>query len=257
MIRKLAINSYRSAIDTNIRLDVRTVIPIGILAGGLGTRISEETQDKPKPMVEINGLPILGHLINSLKVKGAERFYVAVGYKGDVIDNWVNVSGMSDFVKVIETGLSSMTGLRVKRLLESLEGDRMIITYGDGLANISLSKLLDFHSRHGKLATVTAVRPPARFGHVEIVGDQVVKFNEKLQSDEGWINGGYFVLNKSISNYVVDDSLPFEVEALPALAREGNLMAYKHNGFWKPMDTLRDKIELELLARQDSIPWLD
>lgn len=233
------------------------MIPIGILAGGHGTRISEETQYKPKPMVEINGLPILGHLINSLKVKGAERFYVAAGYKGDVIDNWVNESGMSDYVKVIDTGITSMTGLRVKKLLEKLDGDRMLITYGDGLANISLRELIDFHSQHGKLATVTAVRPPARFGHVEIIGDQVVRFNEKHQNDEGWINGGYFVLNKSISNYVVDDSLPFEVEALPTLAREGNLMAYKHGGFWKPMDTLRDKHELEKLARQESIPWLD
>lgn len=233
------------------------MIPIGILAGGLGTRISEETHDKPKPMVEINGLPILGHLIHSLRVKGAEIFYVAVGYKGDVIADWVKDSGMSDFVKVIDTGISSMTGLRVKQLLEKIEEERMLITYGDGLANISLRSLLDFHTQHGKLATVTAVRPPARFGHVEIIGDQVVKFNEKLQGDEGWINGGYFVLNKSISNYIVDDSLPFEVEALPTLAREGNLMAFKHNGFWKPMDTLRDKNELETLARQDSLPWLD
>jgi len=230
---------------------------VGILAGGLGTRISEETQDKPKPMVLINGVPILGHLIQSLRVKGAENFIVAVGYKGNVIEDWINRSGMSDFVKVLDTGHFSMTGLRVKKLLEYFDGDRMMITYGDGLANISLRKLIDFHSQHGKLATVTAVRPPARFGHVEIIGDQVVRFNEKLQNDEGWINGGYFVLNKSISNYVVDESLPFEVEALPTLAREGNLMAYKHHGFWKPMDALRDKHELETLARQESIPWLE
>jgi glucose-1-phosphate cytidylyltransferase len=233
------------------------VLTVGILAGGLGTRISEETQDKPKPMVLINGIPILGHLIQSLRVKGAENFLVAVGYKGNVIEDWINVSGMSDFVKVLDTGVSSMTGLRVKKLLEYFDGDRMMITYGDGLANVSLSELFDFHSQHGKLATVTAVRPPARFGHIELENDKVIKFNEKLQSDEGWINGGYFVLEKSVYDFIVDDSLPFEVEALPTLAKEGNLMAYRHAGFWKPMDTLRDKNELENLARQKSLPWLE
>ena len=230
---------------------------MGILAGGLGTRISEETQDKPKPMVLINGIPILGHLIQSLRVKGAENFLVAAGYKGNVIEDWINMSGMSDFVKVLETGASSMTGLRVKKLLDYFDGDRMLITYGDGLANVSLSDLFYFHSQHRKLATVTAVRPPARFGHIELENDKVVKFNEKLQSDEGWINGGYFVLEKNVYDFIVDDSLPFEVEALPALAKEGNLMAYRHAGFWKPMDTLRDKNELESLARQKSVPWLE
>ena len=233
------------------------MLTVGILAGGLGTRISEETQDKPKPMVLINGIPILGHLIQSLRAKGAENFLIAVGYKGNIIEDWINVSGMSDFVKVLDTGASSMTGLRVKKLLEYFDGDRMMITYGDGLANVSLSELFDFHSQHGRLATVTAVRPPARFGHIELENDKVIKFNEKLQSDEGWINGGYFVLEKSVYDFIVDDSLPFEVEALPTLAKEGNLMAYRHAGFWKPMDTLRDKNELENLARQKSLPWLE
>ena len=233
------------------------MITIGILAGGLGTRISEESQGKPKPLVEINGVPILGHLINSLKAKGAQKFYIAVGYKGHLIEHWVNQSGLSGQVKVIETGEYSMTGLRVKKLLEISGEDRMLVTYGDGLANVSIQKLLNFHSAHGKLATVTAVHPPPRFGHVEIQGDHVVNFNEKSQTDEGWINGGYFILENRVAEFIVDESKPFEVEALPNLARKGNLMAYKHNGFWKPMDTLRDKNDFEILAQQETLPWLE
>lgn len=229
---------------------------MGILAGGLGTRISEETQDKPKPMVSINGIPILGHLIDSLRIKGAEHFYIAAGYKGDVITSWVNEQGMSSTVKIIDTGEDSMTGFRVKQLLDITDVDRMLITYGDGLANISLEKLMDFHLNHGKLATVTAVHPPARFGHVDLRGDKVESFNEKDKKNEGWINGGYFILERKVREYVIDESLPFEVEALPALAKEGNLMAYRHEGFWKPMDTLRDKFELETLAREPSVPWM-
>jgi len=233
------------------------MLPVGILAGGLGTRISEETQDKPKPMVEINGTPILGHLLNALRAKGAERFNIAVGYKGRVIEEWVSRSGLSQQVKILDTGVSSMTGLRVKKLLEHCDEDRMLVTYGDGLANVSIRNLVNFHSAHGKLATVTAVHPPARFGHIEIQGNRVLKFNEKLQSDEGWINGGYFILEKKVSEYIVDESQPFEIEALPQLAREGQLMAFKHHGFWKPMDTLRDKNELESLAQKNTLPWLE
>ena len=232
------------------------MITVGILAGGLGTRISEETQDKPKPMVSINGIPILGHLIDSLRIKGAEHFYIAAGYKGDVIKSWINEQGMSSTVKIIDTGEDSMTGFRVKQLLDVTDVDRMLITYGDGLANISLEKLMDFHLNHGKLATVTAVHPPARFGHVNLRGDKVESFNEKDKKNEGWINGGYFILERKVREYVIDESLPFEVEALPALAKEGNLMAYRHEGFWKPMDTLRDKFELETLAREPSVPWM-
>lgn len=231
-------------------------IVVGILAGGLGSRISEETRDKPKPMVELNGLPILGHLINSFSARGVKRFIVAAGYKGYVVENWVRDSGLSNRVEVINTGETSMTGFRVKMLLEKVGEERMLITYGDGLANVSLRNLLAFHKSHGKLATVTAVRPPARFGHIEIIDSSVVSFNEKLQSDEGWINGGFFVLERAVTSYIKDDSLPFEVEALPKLAKEGNLMAFKHHGFWKPMDTLRDKLELENLARQDPLPWM-
>ena len=232
------------------------MITVGILAGGLGTRISEETQDKPKPMVSINGIPLLGHLIDSLRIKGAEHFYIAAGYKGDVIKSWINELGMSSTVKIIDTGEDSMTGFRVKQLLDITDVDRMLITYGDGLANISLEKLMDFHLNHGKLATVTAVHPPARFGHVNLQGDKVKSFNEKDKKNEGWINGGYFILERKVRDYVVDESLPFEVEALPTLAKEGNLMAYRHEGFWKPMDTLRDKFELESLAREPSVPWM-
>lgn len=233
------------------------MLAVGILAGGLGTRISEETHDKPKPMVEINGTPILGHLLKSLTAKGANTFYIAVGYKGEVIEEWIKKSQFSHQVKVVQTGLSSMTGIRVRKLIETSGEDRMLITYGDGLANISIRKLCEFHAAHGKLATVTAVHPPARFGHIEMQGDRVIKFNEKLQSDEGWINGGYFILENRVRDYIVDETKPFEVEALPQLAREGNLMAFKHNGFWKPMDTLRDKKELESLAQQSILPWLE
>ena len=232
------------------------MITVGILAGGRGTRISEETQDKPKPMVLINGIPILGHLIDSLRVKGAEKFCIAVGYKGDVIESWVNEKGMSATVKIIDTGEDSMTGFRVKKLLSSTDDERMLITYGDGLSNVSLEKLIKFHLNHGKLATVTAVHPPARFGHVNLRGDKVESFNEKDKINEGWINGGYFILERKVRDYVVDESLPFEVEALPTIAKEGNLMAYRHEGFWKPMDTLRDKFELESLAREPKVPWM-
>lgn len=229
---------------------------VGILAGGLGTRISEETYDKPKPMVKINDYPILGHLINSLKLQGVEKFYIATGYKGEVIESWIIDSGLSGYVEAINTGISSMTGFRVKSLLECSGAARMMVTYGDGLANVNLSKLFQFHSNHGRPATITVVHPPARFGHVEMLGDRVISFNEKPQSAEGWINGGYFVLEKQVQNYILDDALPFESDALPKLANANSLMAYKHEGFWKPMDTLRDKLELETLAKQDPVPWL-
>jgi glucose-1-phosphate cytidylyltransferase len=207
-------------------------------------------------MVRINGIPILGHLIYSLQRQGIEKFYVAVGYKGEVIKSWVAGEGLSHRVEIVETGLNSSTAYRVQQLLQVADVEQMLVTYGDGLSDLSVKRLLFFHDEHGKLATVTAVHPPARFGHLSINEDRVTSFNEKQQVDEAWISGGYFILERKVKNYIVDVECPFEVGALPQLAREGNLMAYKHNGFWKPMDTLRDKNELEILAKGKLVPWL-
>ncbi len=251
-----------------------------ILAGGLGTRISEETNDKPKPMVLIDDKPILWHLMNIFSTQGYEEFVLALGYRGDVIKRWLldlndlagNItidtlkkkvhhlqadSELSWTVTAIETGLNTQTGGRIAQCMRAFPGERIIATYGDGLANINIKKLLAFHESHGKLATVTAVRPPARFGYLEIQGDRVANFGEKNQADAGWINGGFFVLEPEVVNYVKADSEPFESGALPRLVAEGQLMAYHHEDFWQPMDTLREKQELAKLALLDLPPWLN
>ena len=251
-----------------------------ILAGGLGTRISEETNDKPKPMVLIDDKPILWHLMNIFSTQGYEEFVLALGYRGDVIKRWLldlndlagNItidtlkkkvhhlqadSELSWKVTAIETGLNTQTGGRIAQCMRAFPGERVIATYGDGLANVDIKKLLTFHESHGKLATVTAVRPPARFGYLDIQGDRVVNFGEKNQADAGWINGGFFVLEPEVANYVKADSEPFESGALPRLVAEGQLMAYHHEDFWQPMDTLREKQELTKLALLDLPPWLN
>jgi glucose-1-phosphate cytidylyltransferase len=227
-----------------------------ILAGGLGTRISEETIDKPKPMVTIDGKPILWHIMSIYAKQGLIDFVVATGYKGEVISEWVH-SLISDWkISVIDTGLETQTGGRIKKCMETIPGERILATYGDGVGNINVKKLVSFHERHGKLATLSAVRPPARFGYLGIANSQVVHFGEKNQSDAGWVNGGYFVLDSQVSNYIESDSEPFEVGALPRLAEAGELMAYEHYGFWQPMDTLREKQDLEKLAKDGNPPWL-
>ena len=250
-----------------------------ILAGGLGTRISEETNDKPKPMVLIDDKPILWHLMNIFGTQGFDEFVLALGYRSDVIKRWLlDLKDLSGDIKIdtlnkkvshldqsselswkvtaLETGLNTQTGGRILRCMKANPGETVIATYGDGLANVSIKKLLDFHKSHGKLATVTAVRPPARFGYLEIDGDKVVNFGEKNQSDAGWINGGFFVLEPEVVNYIKGDFEPFEVGALPQLASEGNLMSYQHSGFWQPMDTLREKQDLARFAEQNPPPWL-
>ena len=250
-----------------------------ILAGGLGTRISEETESKPKPMVLIDDKPILWHLMNIFSQQGHNEFVLALGYRSEVIKRWLldlneldgniiidtaskkvhylNVSAQNAWnVTALETGLTTQTGGRIAQCMKAFPGERIIATYGDGLANVSIDKLLKFHESHGKLATVTAVRPPARFGHLHVDGDQVTHFGEKNQSDEGWINGGFFVLEPEVANLVLNDSEPFEVGALPRLAEQGQLMAYHHDQFWQPMDTLRERNDLAEFAKQNPPPWL-
>ena len=251
-----------------------------ILAGGLGTRISEETNDKPKPMVLIDDKPILWHLMNIFGSQGFDEFVLALGYRGDVIKRWLlDLNDLSGDIKIdtlnkqvshldqnselswkvtaLETGLNTQTGGRIRRCMNANSGETVIATYGDGLANVSIKKLIQFHKNHGKLATVTAVRPPARFGYLDIDGTQVVNFGEKNQSDAGWINGGFFVLEPEVANYIKGDLEPFESGALPQLASEGQLMAYHHESFWQPMDTLREKQDLAKFAEQDPPPWLE
>ena len=234
-----------------------------IIAGGLGTRISEETDDKPKPMVLINGQPILWHLMNIFSLQGFNDFVISTGYKSEVIEKWVSKNKIldSNFEKMnidtLDTGLHTQTGGRISEVMKILPNERVVATYGDGLANVSIKKLLDFHTRHGKLATVTAVRPPARFGYMKIEENMVTHFGEKNQSDEGWINGGFFVLEPQVADYVKSLDEPFESGALVRLANESNLMAYHHESFWQPMDTLREKRELERDALLDIPPWLN
>ena len=234
-----------------------------IIAGGLGTRISEETHDKPKPMVLINGQPILWHLMNIFSLQGFNDFIISTGYKSDVVEKWVGRNEILDSnfkkmnVKIINTGLNTQTGGRITEVIKALPEERVIATYGDGLANISIKKLLEFHASHGKLATVTAVRPPARFGYMKIENNKVTHFGEKQQSDEGWINGGFFVLSSKVVDYVESLHEPFETGALVKLANESNLMAYHHKGYWQPMDTLREKRELEKEASLETPAWLN
>ena len=232
---------------------------IVILAGGLGTRISEETENKPKPMVLLNEKPILWHLMNVFSKQGYKDFVLALGYKQEVARSWVQSFNNTEnwTIDAFDTGLETQTGGRIKRCMQKYPGQRLLITYGDGLANVSIQKLLDFHLSHGQLATVTAVRPPARFGYLHIEEKKVTKFGEKIQSDEGWINGGFFILEPQVIDYINSDSDLFETSSLPDLAQSGELMAFQHDGFWKPMDTLREKNELEDLSRQTLPPWLN
>lgn len=231
-----------------------------ILAGGFGTRISEETDLIPKPMVQIGDLPILSHIMNYYKKYGHTDFIVALGYKAEVIREYFNKDsavqlhqGMN--INLIDTGLETSTGGRIK-LLEKFLDEEFMLTYGDGLSNVRIDRLLEHHERFKKIATVTAVRPPARFGTIEISNGMVSKFAEKDPQDAGWINGGFFCLNKRICEFIHDENISFESEPLNALVAINELSAFEHDGWWQPMDTLRDKRTLESLWKKGEAPWL-
>ena len=217
-----------------------------ILAGGLGTRISEYTKTIPKPMIPINKVPILIHIINYYRKYGFNEFYIAVGYKSKIIKDYFKKKKIRNCkINIIDTGLKTMTGGRLKRLSRFLKKEAFLMTYGDGLSNVNLERLIKFHKKRKKLMTLTAVRPPARFGAIKIVNNNVKYFKEKSNLDEGWINGGFFVIEPEIFKYIKGDKTYLERSPLEKIASMGNLSAFKHHGFWQCMDTLRDKEILE------------
>lgn len=250
---------------------------VAILAGGAGTRLAEETDIRPKPMVEIGGMPILWHIMMHYHHHGYRDFAVALGYKGEYIKRWFadyctlngsmtlhvptggvkrhDTSAPGWSVDLVETGQSTLTGGRIKRLLPWMNGERFMLTWGDGLSDVNLHKLLAYHKSHGKIATMTAVRPPARYGHIEFDGDRVVEFTEKPQTAEGWINGAFFILEPGVADYLDGDDVMFEHSPLQRLATDGQLMAYRHDSFWQCMDTLREKHILQKIWDSGQAPW--
>ena len=226
-----------------------------LLAGGYGTRLSEYTDTIPKPMVEVGGKPILWHIMKSYAKFDYNNFIVALGYKGHILKKYFSNINENWNIQLIETGEDSMTGGRVKRLQNLVGNETCMLTYGDGLSNIDFNQLLSFHKKHGKLVTVTAVRPPARFGAIQINEDRVTSFKEKTHMDEGWINGGFFVIEPGFFNFIKDDKTYLEKEPLEMAANKKELFAYKHEGFWQCMDTKRDKDNLEK-AFSKGAPWL-
>ena len=248
-----------------------------LLAGGLGTRIREETEFRPKPMVEVGGRPMLWHIMHLYATHGLTEFVLALGYKAEVIrEYFLSYHAVARDVSVrlvdgqttthgearedwtlhlIDTGGATQTGGRIRRLRKWIGEEPFCLTYGDGLSDVDIGRLVAFHRAHGKLATVTAVRPPARFGGLELVGDQVQSFTEKSQINEGWINGGFFVLEPRVLDYIAGDGTLWEHEPLERLARDGELCAFRHEGFWQPMDTLRDLRSLETLWASGAPPW--
>jgi len=236
----------------SLELKIKTII----LAGGLGTRISEETTEKPKPMVLIGEKPILWHIMKIYALQGFNDFVVAGGYKVELIQEWAVKLDEPWNISVVDTGLQTQTGGRIKRCMEKFPDDRFFVTYGDGVGNIDLLKLLNFHIDQKRLATVTAVRPPARFGVLKIDSGLVTNFGEKNQADAGWINGGFFVLENSVLDYIVDDADFFETNALPTLASRQQLSAFQHQGYWQPMDTLREMNILKEQCKYPNVPWL-
>lgn len=227
-----------------------------ILAGGYGTRISEETDSKPKPMITIGTKPMLEHIMNMYALFGFNDFVIAAGYKSESIFDWVEHFKSNYNIEVLDTGLDTHTGGRIKQCMNFIGKSRVFVTYGDGLGNVNITKLLEFHTLHGKLASVTAVRPPARFGQLTLEGNRVTEFGEKQHSDGGWINGGFFVLEPDVQDWIVDDLDAFESTTLPRLAKSDELRAFQHHGFWQPMDTLREKNELEKLWSTGNPPWM-
>jgi glucose-1-phosphate cytidylyltransferase len=250
---------------------------VGILAGGHGTRLAEETEVKPKPMVEIGGKPILWHIMMIYAQYGYKEFVIALGYKGEIIKRYMlDYSALSSDLTVnlgngdrilhknskldlkaqlIDTGLHTQTGGRIKRLAPFMGDGTFMLTWGDGLSDINLHDLLAFHRSHGKLATLTAVRPPARYGHLRLNGNVIEEFSEKPQTGEGWINGAFFVLEPEVFDYIERDDTQWEKEPLENLAKDGQLMAYRHKSFWQCMDTLREKYILQRYWDSGKAPW--
>jgi len=248
-----------------------------ILAGGVGSRLAEETTIRPKPMVEIGGLPILWHIMGHYAHFGFDEFVVALGYKGEEIKRYFadrcslvgdlevdlgkgNVTARGGArpdwkIELIETGAETQTGGRIKRLQPHSGGGTFMLTWGDGVSDIDIDALVRFHRGHGKLCTMTAVRPPARFGHIELEDDAIIEFSEKPQTGEGWINGAFFVCEPGVFEYIDGDATAWEREPLERLAKDGQLMAYRHDAFWQCMDTLRDKQHLQALWESGLAPW--
>jgi glucose-1-phosphate cytidylyltransferase len=249
-----------------------------ILAGGRGTRLAEETAVRPKAMVQVGGRPILWHILKHYGAHGFHEFVIALGYKGEAVKQYllecrwldadIRVAVQSGEVSIlgetarepwtvdlVDTGPDTMTGGRIRRLAPFLGGRTFMMTWSDGVSDVDLRALLAFHRSHGRLATLTAVHPPARFGHLELDGDRIVEFSEKPQAREGWINGAFFVLEPGVLDYIDGDDTVWEHAPLQRLARDGELMAYRHTGFWQCMDTLRDRMLLEKLWSEGSPPW--
>ena len=250
---------------------------VAILAGGAGTRLAEETEVKPKPMVEIGGRPILWHIMKHYRHHGFDEFVIALGYRGEYIKRWaVDFASLQGDITVslgdanvavhegerddwtmalVDTGQQTQTGGRIKRLAPYLGDGTFMLTWGDGVSDVNLRDLLEFHRSHGKLATMTAVRPPARYGHLQLDGPKVTEFSEKPQAQEGWINGAFFVLEPAVLEYIDGDATVWEHEPLERLARDGQLIAYRHESFWQCMDTLREKVLLEKWWESGNPPW--
>ena len=226
-----------------------------ILAGGYGTRISEESHLLPKPMIEIGGKPILWHIMKIYSTYKIDDFIICLGYKGEKIKEYFGQFDSELWnIQLIDTGVDSMTGGRLKRVQDKID-NTFCVTYGDGLSDINLNDLISFHKEKKSLATLTAIHPPERFGVLNLSGDYVTEFHEKHAGESSWINGGFFVLEPEIFDYLQDDSTVFEKTPLETLAKEQKLTAFKHNGFWHPMDTQRDKNQLEKLWTSGKVPW--
>ena len=250
---------------------------VAILAGGAGSRLAEETDVKPKAMVEIGGQPIIWHIMRHYAHFGFKEFVIALGYKGEILKKYiVDYSSLNSnlivnlrtgevktnggykpdwTIELVDTGISTLTGGRIKRLAPHINNETFMLTWCDGLSDVNLHRLLAFHRSHGKLATLTAVRPPARYGHLAFDGDRVMEFTEKPQIGEGWINGAFFVLEPGVFDYIGGDDTQWEKEPLENLAKDGQLMAYRHDSFWQCMDTLREKHILETLWQDGNPPW--
>jgi len=250
-----------------------------LLAGGFGTRISEESHLKPKPMIEIGNMPILWHIMKQYSHFGYKEFIICGGYKQNVIKEWfanyfLHTSDITfDFtnenniivhnqytekwkVTIVDTGLNTLTGGRLKRIKDYIGNETFFMTYGDGVSDVDINATLEFHKKNKKLATITAIQPEGRFGYIDLDRDKVLSFREKSEHDTGWINAGFMVLEPKVLDYIKDDTIMFEREPMEIIAKEGEMMCYKHTGFWQCMDTLRDKEKLEKLYASGNAPWL-